>query len=226
MGTSSLVLTKQKPAILGLLFDMDGVLFDTERDSVKAIIRIASEMGFTIPEDFIIQNFGRNMAEESIIYRNYLGPDFDAEEFWKRYWIDRNDRYRDGPPIKEGAIELLTFANQKNVPCALASSSPTEEVRLSLRRVGIEPLFKSVIGGDMFEHSKPEPDIFIVAAQSLGLKAENCLVIEDSLNGLKSGRTSGAQVAFVRDVPDYPRDVLLQYSDYQFVSAREIIPLL
>lgn len=226
MNTTASTPARHMPPILGLLFDMDGVLFDTERDSVRAIIRIGSEMGFEIPEEFIIRNFGRNMAEESVIYRDFLGPAFDADEFWRRYWVDRNRRYSSGMPVKEGALRLLSFANQRQIPCVLASSSPTDEVRVSLRRAGLEEMFRDVIGGDQFEHSKPEPDIFLIAVKSLGLDAANCLVIEDSLNGLKSGHAAGAQVAFVKDVPDYPEELLQQFCDYAFDSADEIIPLI
>ena len=217
----------QEIQIEGLIFDMDGVLFDTERDSIASIIRIGKEMGFEIPREFIIKNMGRNQAEESVIYREFLGDSFDPEEFWRRYWTDRNARYdRQGMPIKPGAMELLKAALEKKIPCVVASSSLREEVWKSVDRVALREYFVDVIGGDMFEHSKPQPDIFLVGANVIGIKPENCMVIEDSLNGMKAARAAEMIVAYVKDVPTYPESELKKYCDFSFESAADIIPLL
>lgn len=211
----------------GLIFDMDGVLFDTERDSIPNIIETASEMGFTIEREFIIENMGRNMAEMSVIYRQKLGPGFDAEEFWKRYWDKRNRRYDAlGMPVKAGAMTLLKAAKELGVPCTVASSSPREQVWKALDRVNLRPYFKDVTSGDMFAHSKPQPDIFLASIRVLGLPPEQCMVIEDSLNGLKAARAAGALVAFVKDIPGYPESELQKYCDFSFPSAADIIPML
>lgn len=211
----------------GLIFDMDGVLFDTEKDSVPNIIETAAEQGFTVTREFVIENMGRNMAEESLIYAAALGPGFDPERFWRRYWQKRNEKYdREGMPVKEGALALLRAAEERGVPCAVASSSPAGEVRRALDRAGLLSRFACVVGGDMFRRSKPEPDIFLVGARELRAAPERCMVIEDSLNGMKAARAAGMIVAFVRDIPDYPESELKKVCDLAFDSAAEIAPLL
>ena len=213
--------------VAGLIFDMDGVLFDTERDSILNIIETAAEMGFTVTREFVIENMGRNMAEESVIYSRELGPAFDADQFWSRYWLKRNERYdKYGMPLKEGAVTLAKAAKEKAVACVVASSSPRAEVWKAIDRAHLRPYFVDVVSGDMFEHSKPAPDIFLTAARVLRHRPEVCMAIEDSLNGLRAARAAGVLVSFVKDIPDYPEDTLKKYCDFSFDSAADIAALL
>lgn len=218
---------KARPQVQGLIFDMDGVLFDTERDGIEFAIQIAAEAGYTITREFAIENLGLNREEEEASYARALGPGFDAWAFWEKYWQRRREKYaREGMPVKEGAVSLLRAAREKGLPCAVASSSPAEEVRLSLELAGLTPYFSAVIGGDMVRRSKPEPEIFLTAAGALGLPPDRCLVIEDSLNGLRAARAAGAVSVFVRDIPEYPEETLQKYCDLRFDSAAEIAQLL
>lgn len=210
-----------------LLFDMDGVLFDTEGTSINSIVEIMKSMGFNVPREFIIRNMGMGQNDLSQAYRTLLGDSFVPEVFWSKYWENRNNLYnKTGMPVKNGIIELLQAAHDRQIPCIVASSSPQKEVLASIKRAGLEQYFCNAVGGDMFEHCKPEPDIFIVASQIVGVDLPHCLVLEDSLNGIMSAYKAGAQVGFIKDIVDYDSELLAQYCDYTFNSALNVIALL
>ena len=107
----------------------------------------------------------------------------------------------------------------------MASSSPRDQVIAHLKHAHVYDYFTDVVGGDMFEHSKPQPDIYLTAARLAKQLPNHCLVLEDAVNGVKSGRAAGAQVAMIPDIIPYS-EVLLPYCDYVADSMTDILPLL
>ncbi len=209
-----------------LLVDMDGILFDTEKRSIDSIIDIIGRQNLTITREYIIAHMGMGPKDLLRTYQNHLGPTFDAQLYWETYWQERNAYYDAyGMPVMNGAAELLRAANEKGVPCILASSSPQKQVIKSLERAGVYQYFKDVVGGDMFEHSKPEPDIYLTAARLAKVPVKDCLVLEDSLNGLIAGRGAGARTIMIPDVVPYS-GAHMSYCDFLGDTLTDVIALL
>lgn len=209
-----------------LLIDMDGVLFDTESHSIDLIRNIVARQGLTITREYIIAHMGYGPADLLDAYQKHLGPTFDPKLYWQTYWSERNAFYDQNPlPLKPGAAALLESCSQAGIPCILATSSPQQEGLASLCRAGIDQYFSDVVGGDMFRHSKPQPDIYLTAAGLAKTPIENCLVLEDSLNGLKAGRASGACTAMIPDIVPYS-EAYAPFCDYLCGTLDDIKPLL
>ena len=128
-------------------------------------------------------------------------------------------------PVIDGAQVSLKAASEEGVPCLLASSSPQKQVITSLERAGVYQSFKDVLGADMFEPSNPAPDIYLTAARLAEVPLENCLVLEDSLNGLISGRGAGARTIMIPDVVPYS-GAHMSYCDFLGDSLTDAIALL
>lgn len=209
-----------------LLWDMDGILFDTEKRSIDSIIDIVGRQNLTITREYIIAHMGMGPKDLLRTYQNHLGPTFDAQLYWDTYWQERNAHYDAcGMPLMTGARELLKAASEKGIPCILASSSPQKQVIKSLERAGVYQYFKDVVGGDMFDHSKPEPDIYLTAASLAKVSVQDCLVMEDSLNGLIAGRGAGARTIMIPDVVPYS-GAHMSYCDYLGDTLTDVIALL
>lgn len=209
-----------------LLIDMDGVLFDTESHSIDLIRDIVARQGLTITREYIIAHMGYGPADLLDAYSKHLGPSFDPELYWKTYWSERNAFYDWNPlPLKPGAVSLLEKCSQAGIPCILATSSPQQEGMACLCRAGIDRYFRDVVGGDMFRHSKPQPDIYLTAAALADVPIEHCLVLEDSLNGLKAGRASGARTVMIPDIVPYS-EAFAPFCDYLCDTLTDIELLL
>jgi HAD superfamily hydrolase (TIGR01509 family) len=185
-----------------VIFDMDGLLLDSEplyRLTWKAA---GSSLGFPI-DDVLYQRFvGRGNAEAEQILREHFGEVFPLDEFhtlWSRDFDNRLSTIE----TKPGAIELLAALEKRGIPKALATSSPRV---LALRCLGdLASRFAALAFGDEVSHSKPAPDLFLLASHRLGIKPAECLVLEDSEAGVRAARAAGMDVIMVPDlVPPSP----------------------
>ena len=225
MALQAFCAEKSRP-VRALLIDMDGVLFDTEKRSIESIIDIIGRQGLTITREYIVAHMGLGPKDILKCYSQHLGPRFDGQLYWDTYWRERNDFYNQhGMPVMAGIEELLKRAAEKGVPCVLASSSPQKEALKSLVRAGVDGYFANAVGGDMFEHAKPEPDIYLTAAGLVNVPIGKCLVLEDSPNGLKAGRAAGAVTCMIPDVVPFT-EALRPYCDYLSDSAIDCQALL
>lgn len=184
-----------------VIFDMDGVLFDTEMVCQLAWDAVGEEMGVGKAGYMVLKTLGVKAEKAVEILRQEFGNDFKAEEFKLRsrnYSYEYFDKY--GVPAKEGLFDILPYLKKKGFKTALASSTSSDSVYHHLREKDIEKFFDAVICGDMIEKSKPEPDIYLKAYDALGESPENCYAVEDSKNGILSASRAGCNVIMVPDL--------------------------
>ena len=183
-----------------VLFDMDGVIFDSER-AVRAVWReIAAQFGLTGIDAVFARCVGVNIARTREIFREAY-PGLDFEDFDARVRARFGALYGGGRlPVKPGALEILTALRERGIPLALASSTRTEAVRRELGEAGLLDFFKVVVGGDKVARSKPDPEIFLSAAALLGAEPADCVVIEDSFNGVRAAHAGGFRALMVPDL--------------------------
>lgn len=204
-----------------MVFDMDGILFDTERMSVEGWRDTAAEMGFGDMEEGIYGCIGLNRTDcKSFLLKTY-GEDFPYEEFREKTAARFAERMeKDGLPVMKGAAELLEWLSGQNVKIALASSTNTASVRSHLERAGFTDYFQEVIGGDMVEHSKPRPDIYLKACALLGVEPGEAVAVEDSPNGIRSSHAAGMLPVMVPDLVKPTEEIRrLLYAECRSLSA-------
>lgn len=184
-----------------VIFDMDGVLFDTEKLCQDSWIAVAEERGLPGMEEIFPRCIGLNANDSRQVVLGAYGQDFGYDDFRKRasewFWeyIENN-----GLPMKPGVNELLRWLKENGWTVGLASSTRGESVRKCLERAGIRDYFEEVVTGDMVEHSKPLPDIYLLACSRLGAEPAESYAIEDSPNGIRSAHAAGMHPLMVPDM--------------------------
>lgn len=184
-----------------VIFDMDGVLFDTERVCMKAWMAVAREWGLPGMEELFRRVIGLNANDSRQIVLKAYGEDFDYPAF-RQETADCFQKYirEDGLPVKPGVPEILEWLKGSGYRVGLASSTRSESVLSHLRQAEMEDYFSVVITGDMIEHSKPQPDIYLLACSKLEVEPEQAYAIEDSPNGIRSAHAAGMWTIMVPDM--------------------------
>lgn len=186
-----------------VIFDMDGVIFDTENLILQNWRELATAYGMDVKEveTVFYSCIGTNMAATKEIVLAHFGRQFPYEEFRAASSeMFRQKVNASGMPVKEGAQELLAYLKEKKYLIGLASSTRTSVVREELADAGLLNYFDVVVGGDMVTHSKPEPDVFLRCCELLGVPPSQVTIIEDSYNGVRAGKRAGAEVIMVPDL--------------------------
>ncbi|MCH5252346.1 MAG: HAD family phosphatase [Lachnospiraceae bacterium] len=184
-----------------VIFDMDGVIFDTENQILNIWCYLAGKYGIEGIENVFYRSIGTDREETRKIVLDSYGPDFPYDKFRQessRLFRERADR--EGIPVKAGVRELLPFLKINGYRMGLASSTRYVVVREELEGAGLFDFFETVIGGDMVERSKPAPDIYLKACEEMGVKPESAYAIEDSKNGVRSAASAGLKVFLIPDL--------------------------
>lgn len=184
-----------------VVFDMDGVIFDSERAVMQCWKEVASRHNIPDIEKAILACTGTTMVRTREIMLNLYGADFPYDEYARESSAIFHSRYDGGRlPMKPGVKELLTFLKERGKKIALASSTRQQVVTDELRDAGIIEYFDRIICGDMVSRSKPAPDIFLKACEELNVSPSDSYAIEDSYNGIRAVHAGGLHPIMVPDL--------------------------
>jgi HAD superfamily hydrolase (TIGR01509 family) len=183
-----------------VVFDMDGLLLDSEQPLLDSWVQAARELGCAFEPVLLARVLGLPGKAGVAQFRASLPADFPWEQVGQRARTLLAARREAGYRVKEGARELLTRLGNARVPCAVATSTRREHVEPLLQQAGLLRFFSALAAGDEVEHGKPAPDIFLLAAERMGALPETCLAFEDSEHGARAAIAAGMQVVLVPDV--------------------------
>ncbi len=209
-----------------VIFDMDGVLFDTERLCTVAWQEVAARHGLPNIEEPIMECVGRNEFDTIQIMKATYGAEFPYDAYRKEVC---DVFYRiidtDGMPMLKGVNEILSYLKDNGYRIALASSSKEQSVRHHLAAAGLTDAFELLITGDMVLHGKPDPEIYRLACEKLAVAPQKAIAIEDSYNGIRAAYAAGMKPIMVPDMLE-PTDEMREMSYAICESLLDVIRIL
>lgn len=185
--------------VSGCIFDMDGLLFDTERIFQNYWRAIAAERGIVLADSFITEITGTSGEMMNRILKKYYHTE-DGEEIQKDCKERVLRRLDKNIPVKTGAVEILGRCSMLGIKTAVASSSPLRQIENNLKNAGMENCFDAIVSGDQVEKGKPAPDIFLLAAKRIGVLPEDCIVFEDSPHGIEGALRAEMKAVMIPDL--------------------------
>ena len=205
----------------GVIFDLDGVLVDSSRLHWESWQRVGAERGFEMSEELFWETFG---MPNSLIFERLFGkplPPEEAQELSER----KEEIYRKlaAGRLKPlpGAVELLGALKDAGFRIALGSSTPMSNIRVILDAVGVRPFFDAIVCADDVTRGKPDPEVFLKAAERLGLPPARCVVVEDAVVGIQAAKAAGARCLAITTT--HPREKLSE-ADRVVDSLEEVSP--
>jgi beta-phosphoglucomutase-like phosphatase (HAD superfamily) len=214
-----------------VIFDMDGLLFDTERLYGEAILLAAREVGCAMSYDIFLQLVGRSREVNYRFLLEHYGADYPLKALvaaWGRHFVELGAA---GLPLKPGSAELLDLLDELRLPRAIATSSSHATVRRHLVSHGLTDRFHGVVAHGDYANGKPAPDPFLKAAERLGVAPGLCLALEDSHNGVRSASAAGMMTVMVPDlipptddIRDLCTHIVLDLHDVRRLIASPVRP--
>lgn len=196
--------------LVNIIFDMDGLMFDTERVFIEAWDYAGEKIGIGKAGYMVYKTLGMNISTAYNVWKAEFGDRYNQEElrkytraFLKKYYHENT------VPVKYGLYVLLDYLRDTNCKMVVASSSPRWEVEKHLKNARVSNYFVDIVCGDMIKNSKPAPDIYFKACEILEAKPEDCFALEDSKNGLLSAYRAGCKPIMVPDLWQ-PNEEILQ----------------
>ncbi len=209
-----------------VLFDIDGLMLDTERMALAAWKKALAERGYTLDEASALRLLGLTVQDTAEILESIFGVGWPYKEVYaRRMAMYDNDIETNGIPIKPGLMELLDFLEGHQVAKGVVSSTPCRFAARKLALAGIERRFQTVICADMAARGKPAPDLFFEASRQMNFPPRQCVVLEDSDAGIIAAHEAGMLPVMIPDMKD-PAPEVRALAYRVLPSLVEVIPLL
>lgn len=214
--------------VKGIIFDMDGLLFDTESIYCEANLVVADKYDIPFTKDTYARFIG--ISDEEVwaeLHKMYADHGEETvQKFIDESWGMAHDRFKTGEvDLKPGVHELLAYLEKKEIPRVLASSNVRPVIEILLEHAGIRDKFSDIISAEDVKFAKPDPEIFVIAAERLGMSGADCLVLEDSKNGILAAEGAGVPVVMVPDIVP-PTAELREKTEAVFTSLHDVIEFL
>lgn len=207
-----------------VVFDMDGVLFDTQRIYTKTWFEVAQILHIDDIKEPAYACMGLNRNDQHTYLMDYYHGNFPFDEFFRLKNRIFDEHLEKGIPLKKGTREILQFLKENGVKTAIASSSRVCSVIDHVEKTGLKGYFDKIVGGDTVVHSKPDPEIYLLACSELETEPAETFAVEDSYNGLRSAISAGMKTIMIPDMMPpteeldgqlYGRfDSLIEFRDY------------
>lgn len=195
-------------AIKGVVFDMDGLMFDTEWLTYKIIRDTMLANGYDYDLDFYKTTVGKRSADVVKLYRDRFGESFDYQQMkvknMEKFW---EYTAQNGVPIKIGLFSLLNFLKENGIKIALATSTTEKSATKILKRAKVFEYFDVLLCAESVKNGKPDPEVFSTAVEKLGLKPRECIGLEDSFNGIVSSSGAGLVTIMVPDMIEPTQEI-------------------
>lgn len=183
-----------------VIFDMDGLLIDTERVLFETMVEVGPEFGVVVDRPLFQSLIGLPIGPSSAILVETFGPAFPLDEFLAAVRKKARSINQAGVVLKEGVVELLDLLDELDLPRAVCTSSARENAEHHLGQHDLVKRFTTIVARGDYTHGKPHPEPFLTAAARLGVEPIACLALEDSHNGVRAAHAAGMQVVMVPDM--------------------------
>ena len=209
--------------IKGAVFDMDGLMIDTEKLYLKYWKQAAADFGYAMEDKhvFAIRSLARKFSVPML--KGFFGEDFPTEEVRaRRTELISAHIAEHGIDLKEGLLDLLKYLKKRDIRIAVATATPRERTMTYLNKINILDRIDAVVCGDMVTTGKPDPEIYLTAAKTLDLQPCQCAAFEDSPNGIKSAYSAGCHAIMIPDLTP-PDDEILPMLSGVYKSLDEAV---
>lgn len=192
----------------GIIFDMDGLMLDTERPAISLWNEAGKPFGYDISTETVIRTLGVNEDDTRKIFMDVHGPHFPYKAIREKFCRLVEDQLQQGIVLKKGLLFLLDHLASCKIPLAVATSTDRKGALWKLRKAGILDSFAAEACGDEIANGKPAPDIFLLAAEKLGQDPSQCIGFEDSPAGLEGLYAAGIPSVFIKDMVQPAPEIL------------------